>query len=153
MEFGARALGNRSILASPIFPGMQDRINSVIKKRELFRPFAPSVSFDKANLYFELDSPVPYMNMVVKVKPGWNLPAITHVDGTARVQTVTSFENPRYHRLLKEMEELSGYPILLNTSFNFKDQTITLYPEDAIIRFLDSEMDYLVLGNFFVSKK
>ena len=153
MEFGARALGNRSILASPIFPGMQDRINSVIKKRELFRPFAPSVTFDKANLYFELDSPVPYMNMVVKVKPGWNLPAITHVDGTARVQTVTSFENPRYHKLLKEMEELSGYPILLNTSFNFKDQTITLYPEDAIIRFLDSEMDYLVLGNFFVSKK
>jgi carbamoyltransferase len=153
MEFGARALGNRSILASPIFPGMQDRINSVIKKRELFRPFAPSVSFDKADLYFELDSPVPYMNMVVKVKPGWNLPAITHVDGTARVQTVTSFENPRYHRLLKEMEELSGYPILLNTSFNFKDQAITLYPDDAIIRFLDSEMDYLVLGNFFVSKK
>jgi carbamoyltransferase len=153
MEFGARALGNRSILASPIFPGMQDRINSVIKKRELFRPFAPSVTLDKANIYFELDSPVPYMNMVVKVKPGWNLPAITHVDGTARVQTVTSFENPRYHRLLKEMEELSGYPILLNTSFNFKDQTITLYPEDAIIRFLDSEMDYLVLGNFFVSKK
>ena len=153
MEFGARALGNRSILASPIFPGMQDRINSVIKKRELFRPFAPSVSFDKANLYFDIDSPVPYMNMVVKVKPGWNLPAITHVDGTARVQTVTSFENPRYHRLLKEMEELSGYPILLNTSFNFKDQTITLYPEDAIIRFLDSEMDYLVLGNFFISKK
>jgi carbamoyltransferase len=153
MEFGARALGNRSILASPIFPGMQDRINSVIKKRELFRPFAPSVTLDKASLYFDLDSPVPYMNMVVKVKSGWNLPAITHVDGTARVQTVTSFENPRYHRLLKEMEELSGYPILLNTSFNFKDQTITLYPEDAIIRFLDSEMDYLVLGNFFVSKK
>ena len=153
MEFGARALGNRSILASPIFPGMQDRINLVIKKRELFRPFAPSVSFDKASTYFEIDSPVPYMNMVVKVKPGWNLPAITHVDGTARVQTVTSFENPRYHRLLKEMEELSGYPILLNTSFNFKDQTITLYPEDAIIRFLDSEMDYLVLGNFFISKK
>ena len=153
MEFGARALGNRSILASPIFPGMQDRINSVIKKRELFRPFAPSVSFDKASLYFDIDSPVPYMNMVVKVKPGWNLPAITHVDGTARVQTVTSFENPRYHRLLKEMEELSGYPILLNTSFNFKDQTITLYPEDAIIRFLDSEMNYLVLGNFFISKK
>lgn len=153
MEFGARALGNRSILASPVFPGMQDRINSVIKKRELFRPFAPSVSFDSANLYFEINSPVPYMNMVVNVKPGWNLPAITHVDGTARVQTVTSFENPRYYRLLKEMEELSGYPILLNTSFNFKDQTITLYPEDAIIRFLDSEMDYLVLGNFFISKK
>ena len=153
MEFGARALGNRSILASPIFPGMQDRINLVIKKRELFRPFAPSVTFDKASLYFDIDSPVPYMNMVVKVKQGWNLPAITHVDGTARVQTVTSFENPRYRRLLEEVEDLSGYPILLNTSFNFKDQTITLYPEDAIIRFLDSEMDYLVLGNFFISKK
>lgn len=153
MEFGARALGNRSILASPIFAGMQDRINSVIKKRELFRPFAPSVTFDSASKFFDILEPVPYMNMVVKVKPEWNLPAITHVDGTARVQTVTSFENPRYHRLLKEVGELSGYPILLNTSFNFKDQAITLYPEDAIIRFLDSEMDYLVLGNFFISKK
>lgn len=153
MEFGARALGNRSILASPIFPGMQDRINSVIKKREMFRPFAPSVCLDTASKFFEISEPVPYMNMVVKVKPEWNLPAITHIDGTARVQTVTSFENPRYSRLLKNMEILSGYPILLNTSFNFKDQTITLYPKDAIDRFMNSDMDFLVLGNYFISKK
>ena len=153
MEFGARALGNRSILASPLYPHMQDRINSVIKKREMFRPFAPSVTLDSASKFFETESPIPYMNMVVKVKKGWDLPAITHVDGTARVQTVTSYENPRFYRLLKTVGELSGYPILLNTSFNFKDQTITLYPKDAVIRFLDSEMDFLVLGNYLISKK
>lgn len=153
MEFGARALGNRSILASPLYPHMQDRINSVIKKREMFRPFAPSVTLDAASKFFETECPVPYMNMVVKVKEEWDLPAITHVDGTARVQTVTPYENPRFHRLLKTFGGLSGYPILLNTSFNFKDQTITLYPKDAIIRFLDSEMDFLVLGNYLISKK
>jgi carbamoyltransferase len=152
MEFGSRALGNRSIIASPLFPGMQDRINSVIKKREMFRPFAPSVTLESATKFFETDGPVPYMNMVVRVKSGWDLPAITHVDGTARVQTVTPYENPRFYRLLKSFEDLSGYPILLNTSFNFKDQTITLYPKDAIIRFLDSEMDFLVLGNYLISK-
>jgi len=153
MEFGSRALGNRSIIASPRFPGMQDRINSVIKKREMFRPFAPSVTLESADKFFEIDGPVPYMNMVVKVKDGFDLPAITHVDGTARVQTVTPYDNPRFHRLLKVFGDLSGYPILLNTSFNFKDQTITLYPKDAIIRFLDSEMDFLVLGNYLISKK
>jgi carbamoyltransferase len=132
---------------------MQDRINSVIKKREMFRPFAPSVTFDSASKFFDIEGPIPYMNMVVKVKEEWNLPAITHVDGTARVQTVTPYENPRFYRLLKTFGELSGYPILLNTSFNFKDQTITLYPKDAVIRFLDSEMDFLVLGNYLISKK
>lgn len=153
MEFGARALGNRSILASPLFPHMQDRINSVIKKREMFRPFAPSVTLDSAPEFFEINDPIPYMNMVVKVKDGFQLPAITHVDGTARVQTVTSFQNAKFYRLLKTFGELSGYPVLLNTSFNFKDQTITLYPKDAIERFMDSEMDFLVLGNFLISKK
>jgi carbamoyltransferase len=152
MEFGARALGNRSIIASPLIDEMQDKINLVIKKRELFRPFAPSVVLDQASKFFNIDAPVPYMNTIVKVNPEWNLPAITHIDGTARVQTVTSFENPRYYHLLKKFGEKTGFPILLNTSFNFKDQTITLYPKDAIIRFLDSEMDYLVLGNFIISK-
>jgi carbamoyltransferase len=152
MEFGARALGNRSIIASPLFPGMQDKINLVIKKRELFRPFAPSVTLEDSTKYFELDGPVPYMNMVVKVKPEWDLPAITHVDGSARVQTVAKYQNPRFYQLLKKFGELSGYPILLNTSFNFKDQAITLGPEDALKRFLDSEMDLLILGNFIISK-
>lgn len=153
MEFGARALGNRSIIASPLFKDMQNRINSVIKKREMFRPFAPSVILEEAHKYFEIEDPIPYMNMVVKVKPEHNLPAITHIDGTARVQTVVQYDNPRFHRLLKKFGEISGVPILLNTSFNFKDQTITMNPEDAIIRFLDSDMDYLVLDNFLVSKK
>lgn len=153
MEFGARALGNRSILASPLYKDMQDRINSVIKKREMFRPFAPSVVLEDANKYFEIENPIPYMNMVVKVRPEHDLPAITHIDGTARVQTVVQFDNPRFYRLLKRFGDLSGVPILLNTSFNFKDQTITLDPEDAIIRFLDSEMNYLVIDNFLISKK
>ena len=153
MEFGSRALGNRSILASPLVPDMQNRINSVIKKREMFRPFAPSVILEESNKYFEIEDPIPYMNMVVKVKPGHTLPAITHVDGTARVQTVVQFDNPRFYRLLKRFGDLSGVPILLNTSFNFKDQTITLSPEDAVIRFLDSDMDHLVIDNFLISKK
>lgn len=153
MEFGSRALGNRSIIASPLVPDMQNRINSVIKKREMFRPFAPSVILEEADKYFEIEDPIPYMNMVVKVKPDHNLPAITHVDGTARVQTVVQFDNPRFYRLLKRFGDLSGVPILLNTSFNFKDQTITLNPEEAVIRFLDSDMDYLVIDNFLISKK
>lgn len=153
MEFGARALGNRSILASPAYKDMQSRINSVIKKREMFRPFAPSVILEEAHNYFEIEDPVPYMNMVVRVKPEHDLPAITHIDGTARVQTVTQFENPRYYKLLKKFGEISGFPVLLNTSFNFKDQTITLDPETAIIRFLDSDMDVLVMDNFIVFKK
>jgi carbamoyltransferase len=153
MEFGARALGNRSILASPLIEDMQNRINSVIKKRESFRPFAPSVPLDDAPKYFEIKDPIPYMNMVVRVKPECSLPAVTHVDGTARVQTVTQFDNPRFYRLLKRFGEFSGVPVLLNTSFNFKDQAITLTPEEALIRFLDSDMDHLIIENFFISKK
>jgi len=153
MEFGSRALGNRSIIASPLIKDMQDRINLVIKKRETFRPFAPSVTEESADKFFDISGDVPYMNMVVKVKPGWDLPAITHIDGTARVQTVNRYDNPRYYHLIKKFGELTGIPVILNTSFNFKDQTITLHPEDAIIRFLDSEMDYLILGNFIISKR
>jgi carbamoyltransferase len=153
MEFGSRALGNRSIIASPLIKDMQDRINLVIKKRETFRPFAPSVIEESADKFFDVPGYVPYMNMVVRVKPEWDLPAITHIDGTARVQTVNRHDNPRYYHLIKKFGELTGIPVILNTSFNFKDQTITLYPEDAIIRFLDSEMNYLVLGNFLISKK
>lgn len=153
MEFGSRALGNRSIIASPLIKDMQDRINLVIKKRETFRPFAPSVIEESADKFFEVPGHVPYMNMVVKVKPEWDLPAVTHIDGTARVQTVNRYDNPRYYHLIKKFGELTGIPVILNTSFNFKDQTITLHPDDAIIRFLDSEMDYLILGNFLISKK
>lgn len=152
IEFGARALGNRSILANPTLPNMKDRINRVIKKREGFRPFAPMVTFEDQRQYFDYSGFVPYMNQVVKVKPKYRdkLSAVTHVDGTARIQSVTPF-NPIY-RLLKEYENHSGYPILLNTSFNVKDKTMVLTPQDAMDTFLDTEMDILVLGNYLIRK-
>ena len=155
MEFGARALGNRSILASPLGPDTKDRINRVIKKREGFRPFAPSCIEDKAEKFFHIKEPIPYMNQITQVRKEHArfLPAITHVDGSARVQTVNQKQNDRYYKLLTELGSLSGYPIVLNTSFNFKDQTITMTPEQAIDRFLDCNMNYLVINNFLIRRK
>ena len=152
IEFGARALGNRSILANPTIPDMKDRINKVIKKREGFRPFAPMVIFEKQNTYFDSTEYIPYMNQIVSVKSKYKntLPAITHVDGTARVQSVKQ-NNPIY-KLLKSFEKVSGFPILLNTSFNVKDKTIVLTPKDAIETFLDTKMDYLVIQNYLIRK-
>jgi carbamoyltransferase len=152
IEFGARALGNRSILANPMIANMKDRINDVIKKREGFRPFAPMVIKEKQHDYFEMIDDVPYMNQVVMVKKEHkdNLPAVTHVDGSARVQTV--YKNTPIHDLLTEFEKLSGYPILLNTSFNVMDKTMVLTPKDAIDMFYNSEMDVLVLGNYVMYK-
>lgn len=152
MEFGARALGNRSILASPLGEDTKDRLNKVIKKREGFRPFAPSCIEEEANKFFNLQEAVPYMNQITTVK-GDKMPAITHIDGTARVQTVTKKQNDKYYKLLKKLGELSGYPICLNTSFNFKDQTITMTPAQAIDRFLDCDMDALVINNTYITKK
>jgi carbamoyltransferase len=152
IEFGARALGNRSILASPSFPDMKDRINRVIKKREGFRPFAPMVTYESQSRFFESDDYVPYMNQVVKVKPEWReaFPSITHIDGTARVQSVLA-DNEIYD-LLKHMENDHSYPILLNTSFNVKDKTMVLTPLDALETFLDTEMDVLIIENYLVTK-
>jgi carbamoyltransferase len=152
IEFGARALGNRSILANPTLDGMRDRINRVIKKREGFRPFAPMVTKDKQHKYFLMKDDVPYMNQVVKVKDEYCdiLKAVTHVDGTARVQTVQN--RTIIHDLLLEFEKISGYPILLNTSFNVKDKTMVLTPKDAIDTFFDTEMDILVIGNYILEK-
>lgn len=154
IEFGARALGNRSILASPIDPKMKDKINKVIKKREGFRPFAPMVVQDVQDKYFETNGDVPYMNQVVKVRDEFKskLGAVTHVDGTARIQTIFTTSNNRIYRLLRKFEQLSGYPILLNTSFNVKDKTMVLTPEDAVETFYDTEMDVLVLGNYIIYK-
>ena len=152
MEFGARALGNRSILASPMNPKMREKLNYVIKKREGFRPFAPSVLEDKAHLFFEIKEPVPYMNQVVKAKVDF-LPAATHIDGTCRVQTVTRKQNQRYYDLLDEIGRLTGIPVLLNTSFNLKDQTITQDPKEAIKRFISSDIDFLVIGNYLIKKQ
>jgi carbamoyltransferase len=154
-EFGQRALGHRSILANPTIKDIKPKVNRVIKKREGFRPFAPMVTTDDANKYFEmLGQEVPYMNQVFKVKDSFiaSLPSITHADETARVQTVRSTFNPYIFSLLKKFEKKSGYPILLNTSFNLRGQTMVLDPETAIKTFYDCEMDYLVLGNYLISK-
>ena len=151
MEFGARTLGNRSILASPTNPKMRERLNYVIKKREGFRPFAPSVIEEEAYKFFDIKEPVPYMNQVVKAKVDF-LPAATHVDGTCRVQTVHKLRNPKYYRLLEEVGRLTNIPVLLNTSFNLKDETITMTPEQAIDRYLSSDIDFLVINNFLIKK-
>jgi carbamoyltransferase len=148
IEFGARALGHRSILANPTLPGMQDRINKLIKKREMFRPFAPMVTKSAQSTYFNSTDFVPYMNQVVKVKEEYRhkLKAVTHVDGTARIQTVYNKKSKIYH-LLKAFEKQSGFPILLNTSFNIKDKTMVLTPEQALRTFWDTDMDILVINN------
>jgi carbamoyltransferase len=151
-EFGARALGNRSILGNPHLPDIRDRINRVVKKREMFRPFAPSVTHEDYKKYFVSEEDVPYMNQVVQVKNGVNIPSVTHVDNSARIQTLKREDNPLYYDLLKEFEKLTGTPILLNTSFNLKDHTMTNDPEKAIWTFNNCDMDYLVLGKFLISK-
>jgi len=152
IEFGSRALGNRSILADPTVDGMKDRINKVIKKRESFRPFAPMVTKEKQNVFFEVSDDVPYMNQVVKVKSEYvdKLKAVTHVDNTARIQTV--YKYTLIHDLLLRFEELSGFPILLNTSFNVKDKTMVLTPKDAVETFYDTDMDILVMNNIVIFK-
>ena len=151
-EFGARALGNRSILGNPHLPDIRDRINRVVKKREMFRPFAPSVTFEDYDKYFISEGEVPYMNQVVKVTDYKSIPSVTHVDGSARIQTVRKEINPLYYTLLKEFEKVSGTPILLNTSFNLRGHTMTNDPQKAIWTFLNCDMDYLVIGNYLISK-
>ena len=152
MEFGARALGNRSILASAINPLMRDRLNKVIKKRESFRPFAPVVLEKQSKHYFDNKENVPYMNQVVRCKTK-RIPSAKHIDDSSRVQTVNIDQNYRLYRLLEEYKAITGVPILLNTSFNFKDQTITLSPFQSLVRFINSEMDVLVMNNYLIFKK
>ena len=151
MEFGARALGNRSILASPKYASMRDKLNKVIKKREGFRPFAPSVTMETASKWFDVRQSVPYMNIVTQNRSK-KFKAATHIDNSCRVQTVNRDFNFLYYRLLKEVGNLTGEEVLLNTSFNLKDQTITRTPEQAIKRFINSDIDYLVIGKYIVSK-
>jgi carbamoyltransferase len=154
-EFGPRALGARSILADPTREDMKDRVNSVVKHRESFRPFAPSCVEENAADYFEGCGRSPFMLFVHRVKPEWRdrLPAITHVDGTARVQTVSATTQPRYHRLLCEFEKLRGVPMVLNTSFNVMGEPIVSSPADAIRCFLGTGIDALVIGNHVVVKR
>ena len=155
MEFGARALGNRSILANPRDPQMKSRLNRVIKKREGFRPFAPMVSEESSSVFFEYDDTVPFMNQVVKVRDEHkhHLPAITHVDDSARIQTVNKRQHRRMYNLLERLRVINEYPLVINTSFNLKDQTMVLTVEDAIKTFLNCEMDTLILNNYVVKKK
>lgn len=154
LEFGDRALGNRSILADPREEGMNDRVNATVKYREPFRPFAPSVLAEHVDNYFENPQPAPYMERVLSIYPEMRkkIPAVTHIDGTGRLQTVYKDFNPRYHELIEEFFNLTGIPIILNTSFNLKGEPIVCTPEDAIRTFYSSGLDILVLGDFLVRK-
>ena len=173
MEFGPRALGNRSILADPRRSEMQEKLNLKIKFRESFRPFAPAVIEERANDCFDLSEPSPYMLLVAPVQEALRvngqrepqagvaaklkqrrstLPAVTHVDYSARVQTVSAATNPRFYNLLSAFERRTGCPVLVNTSFNVRGEPPVCTPEDAYRSFLRTDMDYLVLGNFLIDK-
>ncbi|OGQ81654.1 MAG: carbamoyltransferase [Deltaproteobacteria bacterium RIFCSPLOWO2_12_FULL_60_19] len=153
MEFGPRALGNRSIVVDPRRPDMKDLLNSRIKHREPFRPFAPSILTERVGDYFEQTHPSPFMLMAYKVKREKRsvIPAPTHVDGTGRLQTVGREENPLYWKLIKEFENLTGVPVLLNTSFN-ENEPVVCRPEEALDCFLRTKMDVLVIGRYLVEK-
>jgi carbamoyltransferase len=154
-EFGPRALGNRSIIADPRKAEMKDILNSRVKHRQPFRPFAPIVLAERVKEVFEGDHDSPYMLLAMNVRPQWRdkVPAIVHVDGTARVQTVTEQQNERLYRLLKEFDAITGVPVLINTSFNVKGEPIIETPEDAIQCFLTTGIDYLALHDVLMEKK
>ena len=153
-EFGPRALGNRSLIADPRKPEMKDILNSRVKHRQPFRPFAPIVLHERAKEVFEGEEDSPFMLIAKNVRPEWRdkIPAIVHVDGTARVQTVREATNPALYRLLKEFDALTGVPVLINTSFNVKGEPIIETPRDAVICFLTTGIDHLVMHDMLVSK-
>ncbi|HEB75852.1 MAG TPA: carbamoyltransferase [Nitrospirae bacterium] len=153
MEWGARALGNRSIVCDPRRGDMKDILNLKIKRRESFRPFAPSILLEHTGEYFETDYPDPFMLKVymIKTEKRKTIPAVTHVDGTGRIQTVRRQDNPRYWRLIEEFRRISGVPVVLNTSFN-ENEPIVCRPGEALDCFLRTRMDLLVLGSFFISR-
>ena len=149
-EYGPRALGHRSILADSRQAKMKDKINLRVKHRELFRPFAPSIIYESTSEYFDLDRESPYMLLIAEVKKPTSIPSVTHVDNTARVQTVTKEANGIYYDLISEFGKLTGVPCVLNTSFNDAGEPIVETPEDAVICFLRTDMDYLVLGKHMI---
>lgn len=152
-EWGPRALGNRSILADPRRREMQDTLNARIKRRESFRPFAPSILEERVGDYFELCDPDPFMCKVYPIRPARRaeIPAVTHVDGSGRLQTVSSRQNPRFWALIRAFAELTGTPILLNTSFN-ENEPIVNTPDEALACFLRTGMDRLVLGDWVLER-
>src|SRR4029077_12815497 len=153
MEFGPRALGNRSILADPRRHDMKDILNKRIKFREHFRPFCPSVLAEATGEFFETDYPSPFMVQAYRIKPQQRerIPAVTHQDGTGRLQTVEKDVNPLYWKLLRRFGDLTGVPILINTSFN-ENEPIVNTPREALDCFLRTNMDVLVIGPFFLHK-
>ena len=175
MEFGPRALGARSIIGDARSPKMQATMNIKIKFREGFRPFAPSVLYEKVNEYFEIDKESPYMLLVADVKKErrremtpeeeklWgieklnvvrsDIPAITHVDYSARIQTVHKETNRRYYKLIEQFERNTGCAVIVNTSFNVRGEPIVCTPEDAYKCFMRTNIDYLVLGNYLLAKE
>lgn len=153
-EWGPRALGNRSILANPAIPTMKDTINTKIKRRESFRPFAPSVLREDVATYFEQDVYSPFMMHVVKFRPEWRerLSAVSHVDGTGRLQSVDRASNKLYHDLISAVKRRTGIGIVLNTSFN-ENEPVVDTPEQAVACFLRTDMDALCLGRYVVRKR
>ena len=171
MEFGPRALGNRSILGDPRSAKMQSVMNLKVKFRESFRPFAPAVRRERVADYFELDVDSPYMLLVAPVKESLrretkgagdliarvnevrsSLPAVTHVDYSARVQTVTREANPKFYKLLERFEGATGCAVLVNTSFNVRGEPIVCSPDDAYRCFINTEMDFLAIGSFLIER-
>jgi carbamoyltransferase len=153
MEWGPRALGNRSILGDPRRADMKDILNLKIKRRESFRPFAPSILREHVKDWFETDYDVPFMLQVFQIQEARRseIPAVTHVNGSGRLQTVTEAQNARYYRLIKIFSEMTGVPILLNTSFN-ENEPVVCRPEEALACFLRTKMDILVLGDFLIER-
>jgi carbamoyltransferase len=153
MEWGPRSLGSRSILADARNPENWQRVNLKIKFRESFRPFAPAVLAEKASEWFEIDRESPYMLLVCPVRDGREIPAVTHVDGSARLQTVARHQHPDFHDLLAAFDAKTGCPVLINTSFNVRGEPIVCTPEDAWLCFMRTNMDVLVLGNQILRKE
>ena len=153
MEWGPRALGNRSIICDPRRPNMKDILNIKIKRRESFRPFAPSVLDNSVSEWFEQSDDVPFMMQVYQIirEKRQKIPAVTHIDGSGRLQTVNEKTNPRYFSLINEFKNLTGIPMVLNTSFN-ENEPIVCKPEEALETFLRTKMDLLVLGDWMVKR-
>jgi len=157
MEFGPRALGHRSILADPGRPGIRARVNASVKLREAFRPFAPAVSIEQAREFFDLEPglELAYMNVNVDVRPAYRavLPAVTHVDGSGRLQTVSARDNRAFHSLLRAVGRRTGREIVLNTSFNVRGQPIVNTPVEAIETFLGTDLDALFLEHALLRRR
>ena len=153
MEWGPRALGNRSILCDPRRAGMKDILNVKIKRRESFRPFAPSILREAVAEWFEIDDDVPFMMQVYQIREEKRplIPAVTHVDGSGRLQTVTRSTNPLYYDLIARFRGLTGVPMVLNTSFN-ENEPVVCRPEEALDCFLRTKMDVLAMGQWYVSR-